>query len=106
MVAKYQFDEVVDRHCDKIVDHGDIYIDFWRSMRWVVTSWGFIIETAYEDNDRTITYETLVSFDRIKAVLMHRYREGPNHNEMKRYLRDEQYPIPCHVRLLPCTMKF
>lgn len=105
MVDKYKFDAIVDRHCDEVVGYDNTYVDFWRSMRWVIMTWGFVIETTHEDRDRTTTYETLVSFDGVKAVLMHRCREGPNYNEMNRYLRDEQYPVPCRVRLLPCTLK-
>jgi len=102
---RYKFDNIVDRHCDNIVDWGGTYIDLWHSMRWVVMPWGFVIETICEDDNRTTTYETLIAFNRKKAVLIHRYREGLCHDEMKRYLRDEQYPIPCRVRLLPCSLK-
>jgi hypothetical protein len=97
---KYKFDKLVDRYCDEIVDFGEVAVDFCRTMRWIVLVWGFIIETAYVDDDWTTVFETLVSYNGKTATLVHRYREGPNHNKMKRYLRDEQYPIPCCVKLL------
>lgn len=97
-----KFDQIVEDNRQDIVEDGNKTVDFFRSMRWVMFEWGWVIETSLLDDELTTTVETLISYTGRTAVLIHRRRFGVEHTEMKPYQRDDAFPIACHVRLMPC----
>lgn len=98
-VNRFQFEQIVEDHQMEIVDGGNKVIDFHRTMRYVMFDWGWVIETCHVDDEGTATIETLISYTGNTATITHRHRCGPNHDEMKAYLRDSEFPVPCVVRL-------
>lgn len=103
MVDNWQFSKIAQSHFDEIMDTGEIVIDFNRTLRWMALTWGWVIETIHIDEEQTKTIETLVSYNGETATITHRRRCGPNFNEMKSYVRDSEFPVPCIVNLLPCS---
>lgn len=99
---KFEYDQIVWDHQDEILDQVEKYIDVQRSMDITMFEWGWVIETCHVDENRTITLETLVSYDGYTATITNRTRFGPEHNEMQSYPRDNCLPIPSIVRLWPC----
>lgn len=101
-MSNLKFDQVVEDHRHEIMEVGNKTIDFHHSMRWVMFDWGWVIETSLFDEELTTTVETLVSYTGRTAVLIHRQRFGLEHHEMKPYRRDDEFPVACQVRLMPC----
>lgn len=99
-VYKFQFQQIVDAHQMEIVEGGQMYINFHYSMRYVKFDWGWVIETCHIDEEGTTTIETLISYTGLTATIVHRVRCGLNHDEMKTYPRDSEYPVPSIVRLI------
>jgi hypothetical protein len=99
---KFQYEDIVWDHADDIVESGEKAVDFHHYMRWVMFTWGWVIETRHVDDEQTTTVETLVSYNGKTAVITHRERYGPSHTEMKPYPRDNVLPVPSRVRLLSC----
>lgn len=100
-MEKFRFEQVVKDHQDSILEEGERMIDYHRTIRWVMFDWGWVIETSFLDDYQTTTIETLISYNGETAVLIHRFRYGPDYNEMQQYLRDDFFPVPSCVRLLP-----
>lgn len=98
---KFQYEQIVWDHYDEIVERGEKLLGFLRYMRWVMFDWGWAIETSRLDEENTLIVETLISYNAKTATIVHRYRSGPNHNEMKTYQRDNLFPVSSIVRLLP-----
>lgn len=79
-----------------------IDINFVRNMTVVAYTWGHIIQTEFVDADGTTTLEVLKTWDSKVAVILSRERFGPEHDEMKTYIRDSHYPVGAVVRLQRC----
>lgn len=101
-MGNLKFDQIVQNNEADIVEEGDKTVDFFRSMRWAMFTWGWVVETSLFDAELTTTVETLVSYDAQTAILVHRHRFGVQHHEMKQYQRDDAFPVSCQVRLMPC----
>jgi len=98
---KFEYDQVVWDHQTEIIEEVSKFIDFRHTMRITMFEWGWVIETTHIDEDDTVTMETLISYDGYTATITYRERYGPDHDEMKTYLRDNLLPIPSIVRLQP-----
>jgi|WetSurMetagenome_2_1015567.scaffolds.fasta_scaffold30081_1 hypothetical protein len=57
------------------------------------------VETEAIDEDNVTTVEVLRSNDRKNFTLIWRERYGGNHDDMRTYPRDSQFPLFCQVRL-------
>ena len=72
---------------------------FTHTMTVAKYGWGYAIETDYIDDEAVVTLEFLTSLDGVVAMLVHRERIGDCYDEMRSYLRDNEYPVGSKVRL-------
>jgi hypothetical protein len=92
-----------ERYLEKNRDYLEIEVinvGFVRSMTVARYKWGYLIETEHIDEEGVTTLEVLASQDAYTAILINRERFGENHDDMKPYPRDSQFPIGCFVRLI------
>ena len=103
---EFCYSNIVALNASEILDTRCVYPDFHSSMRCTRFSWGWVIETAKYDSVASVqTIETLVSYDGVTAVIVHRERHGDESFAKRSYSRDLFYPVSSIVRLIPCPQE-
>lgn len=97
---QFCYANIVGLNTSEILDTYCVRPNFRDCMHWTSFSWGWAIETTKNANGIQII-ETLVSYDGVTAVVVHREHHGKKQYKMQPHFRNSLYPVPSVIRLLP-----